>query len=71
MCERVEGGCYHVWVLASGGDAMFRRARCYTRSGAQAAVRRGLTGFAVHLNEARPTVTLKCAGETCPCRRGV
>ena len=37
------GGCYHVWVIANSGNAIHRRERCYTRAGANAAIRRWST----------------------------
>ena len=37
------GGCYHILVCADGGDAWFRRKRCYTRAGANAAIKQWCT----------------------------
>lgn len=32
--------CYHIWIIADGENAAFRRRRCFTQTAAYAALRR-------------------------------
>ena len=71
-----KGGCYHIWVIAEGGNAAFRRKRCYTRNGANQAVLRwcrygdggGDRPGNLRANDAikAQTLVLRCR-EECPC----
>ena len=37
--ERERTECYHIWVAAEGGNALFRMAKCYTRPTANSTIR--------------------------------
>lgn len=52
--------CFHVWIVASTGDAMFRVRRNYwSRNTANSFVRRGCPGYAAQLKGKR-AVVLRC-----------
>ena len=56
--------CHHVWIFNASGSAIFLHRHCYSRPGAQAALRRGIPG---RLTDQKPAVTLRCLGSNCPC----
>lgn len=62
---RPEPGCYHVWVFAEGGNAILRRRHCYSRTGANAFIARGLPGVNAS-REGKAALVLKCQ-KGCPC----
>ena len=60
-----EATCYHLWAVADGGNAMFRRRRCFTsRTAANKA--RKTSGFSV-ATEGKAVSVMQCMPE-CPCR---
>ena len=73
--------CYHIWILADGGNAMFRRRVCYaSRSTAKTIVNRGgtfgdRTDRPVNLQTngnfglpvKRAAMVLECDPATCHC----
>ena len=74
--------CYHIWITADGGDAMFRRRVCYaSRSTAKTIIRRGgtygdRTERPINLQKfgnyrlpvKRTAMVLECDPSTCSCR---
>ena len=73
-----KGGCYHIWVVAEGGNAMFRWQRCYTATNAGAKInqwtRHGYGGGDRPGNltgDRHQFLRLKCRpGCRCGCQRG-
>ena len=75
-------GCYHIWVKAQTGTALFRRTVCYeTRSSANKLLQRGgstgdrtskpLTLMRIgagRMPVKKPATVLECDPATCPCR---
>lgn len=66
------GECYHIWIVADGGNAMFRLKRCFrAKSTADTTARRGVVGDrgAQRVETGVKKIVAKCYDD-CPCGNG-